>query len=100
MLGDGLVIGQSRQWMLAVAMTAMVWLSATGNVGLGIAAFSAIEPAPSTGCRPPAFASEPITPNTGILAHKLPNDRLGAFDLNAILPVRVALLLLMLGLVA
>lgn len=68
--------------------------------GSGIAAFSAIEPAPSTGCRFPASAHERVTPKTGILVHNLGNDQHGAFNLKPIVWVRVALFRLLPGLMA
>ena len=66
----------------------------------GVSAFSAIALAPSAGCSIPASASEPATPSIGLLVHNPTNDRQGAFDLKAIMSVRVAVIILMLGIVA
>jgi hypothetical protein len=84
-------------------MTAMGCSAATGSVGVSLGdsgfqhhqtgAFDRVQTLP-------ASASEPVAPNTGLLVHNLANDRHGAFDLNATVPVRVALLPLMLGVVA
>ena len=98
----GLEVGLSGHWALPVAMTAVVWSAATSNVGLGDYGFQRHRTGSfdRVGCRLPASASEPITRNPGILVHNMANDRHGAFHLKAIVPVRVARLLLMPGLVA
>jgi hypothetical protein len=84
-------------------MTAMGCSAATGSVGVSLGdsgfqhhqtgAFDRVQTLP-------ASASEPVASNTGLLVHNLANDRHGAFDLKAIGRARVALFLLMPGLVA
>jgi hypothetical protein len=76
-------------------MTVMVWSAATGNVGLGDCGFQRHRTGSFDWVQPSSLSLRNGHTEHRVLVHNLANDRHSAFDLKAIVPVGVALLLLM-----